>query len=112
LVHCSISGHQLNQSCGFKSQSRDWACCILSNCPGSRGGYCILQEVAKIMISKGGHAWQKKKDKYVTSEAGWKSGISSRQKECTGSLKIWSWSSCHQVIKKGWAIVVGTGDQE
>jgi hypothetical protein len=66
--------------------------------------------MAKIMISKGGHAWQKKK-MCITSEAGWKSGITSRQKECTGSLKIWSWSSCHQEIKRGWAIDVGTKDQ-
>jgi hypothetical protein len=32
---------------------------------------------------------------YITSEIGWKSGISSRQKECTSSLKVWSWNSCH-----------------
>jgi hypothetical protein len=70
-----------------------------------------LQGMAKVMISKERYAWQKKEDKCITSEAGWKSGISSRQKECTGSLKIWSWNSCHQVTKRGWAIVVGTGDQ-
>jgi hypothetical protein len=67
--------------------------------------------VAKIMISKEGHAWQKEKDKCITSEVGWKSDISTRQKECTGSLKIWSWSSCHQEIKEGWAIDVGTKGQ-
>jgi hypothetical protein len=33
------------------------------------------------MIKKG-------KNKYITSEVGWKSGISSKQKECTGSLKV------------------------
>jgi hypothetical protein len=44
--------------------------------------------VAKIMISEEGHAWEKKKDKCITSEIGWKSGISSRKNECTGSLKM------------------------
>jgi hypothetical protein len=68
--------------------------------------------VAKIMISKGGHAWQKKKNKYVTSEAGWKTDISSRQKECTGSLKIWSWSSCHQVIKEDELLLLVQGTKD
>jgi hypothetical protein len=27
-------------------------------------------------------------NKYITSEIGWKSGISSRQRECTGTLKV------------------------
>jgi hypothetical protein len=28
------------------------------------------------------------KNKYITSEIGWKSGISSRQRGCTGTLKM------------------------
>jgi hypothetical protein len=28
------------------------------------------------------------KNKYITFEIGWKSGISSRQIECTGTLKV------------------------
>jgi hypothetical protein len=67
--------------------------------------------VTKIMISSERYAWSKEKDKCRTSEVGWKSGISSRQNECTGSLKIWSWNSCHQEIKRGWAIVIGVKGQ-
>jgi hypothetical protein len=44
---CSIFGHQLSQSCGFESQSRDWADSIIRECPCSRDRHCILQEVAK-----------------------------------------------------------------
>jgi hypothetical protein len=64
------------------------------------------------MISNEGHAWKKKKDKCITSEAGWKSGISSRQKDCTGSLKIWSWSSCHQVTKKDELLLLVQGTKD
>jgi hypothetical protein len=46
----------LSQSCGFKSQSRNWVCCIVNNCPDSRSRHCILQGVAKIMISNEGRA--------------------------------------------------------
>jgi hypothetical protein len=31
---------------------------------------------------------KEKINKYITSEIGWKSGISSRQRECTGTLKV------------------------
>jgi hypothetical protein len=31
---------------------------------------------------------KEEKNEYITSEIGWKSSISSRQKECTGSLKV------------------------
>jgi hypothetical protein len=31
---------------------------------------------------------EKRENKYITSEIGWKSGINSRQRECTGSLKM------------------------
>jgi hypothetical protein len=51
----------MSQSCGFESQSRNWACYVVRNCPSSRGRHCILQGVAKIMISREGHAWQKKR---------------------------------------------------
>jgi hypothetical protein len=51
-VHCGISGHQLSQSWGFKSQSRNWIYCIINDCPGSRGRHCILQGVIEIMVSK------------------------------------------------------------
>jgi hypothetical protein len=44
---------------------------------------------------------EKRENKYITSEVGWKSGISSRQKECTGSLKVLSWNSFHQEVKEG-----------
>jgi hypothetical protein len=105
-VHCGISGHQLSQSWGFKSQSRNRIYCIINDCPGSRGRHCILQGVVKIMVSKR-NVWSEEKDNYVTSEVGWKSGISSKQNECTGSLKMWSWNSFHQELKVEWAIVVG-----
>jgi hypothetical protein len=36
---------------------------------------------------------EKRENKYITSEIGWKSGISSRQRECTGSLKM-----CHGML--------------
>jgi hypothetical protein len=67
-------------------------------------------------VENGKRSWSVKKDmvgkegknKYNTSEIGWKSGISSRQRGCTGTLKMWSWSSCHQEVKEGCAIVIGT----
>jgi hypothetical protein len=37
----------------------------------------------------------------ITSEVGKKSGINSAQNTWTGSLKIWSWNSCHQELKVG-----------
>jgi hypothetical protein len=46
-VHCGISGHQLSQSCGFESQSRDWANNIVRKCPCSRGRLCVLQKLTK-----------------------------------------------------------------
>jgi hypothetical protein len=98
----------LSQGGRMKSQSRDWACNVVGYCPSKRGRHCILQRVAKILISKEGHNWKGGKNKYVTSEIGWKSGISSRQRECTGILKVWSWNSCHEEVKEGWAIVIGT----
>jgi hypothetical protein len=100
----------LSQGWGSKSQCWDWAYCIISNCPGSRGRHCILQVKIKIMV-RGRNVWFGEKDNYVTSEVGWKSGISSKQNECTGSLKIWSWNSFHQELKVGWVIVVGMKGQ-
>jgi hypothetical protein len=50
------SGHQLSQSCGIKSQGRNWACSIIRDCPSWRSRHCVMQEVAKIMISEEGHA--------------------------------------------------------
>jgi hypothetical protein len=75
-----------------------------------RGRHCILQGMVKIMVSKG-NIWSGEKDHDVTSEVGWKSGINSKQNKCTGSLKIWSWNSCHQELKVEWAIVVGVKGQ-
>jgi hypothetical protein len=46
-VLCGISGHQLSQGYGIKSQGRDWACNIVRNCPSSRGRHYILQKVTK-----------------------------------------------------------------
>jgi hypothetical protein len=34
------------------SQSRDWARNVVGDCPGKRGRYCILQKMAKILVSK------------------------------------------------------------
>jgi hypothetical protein len=42
----------LSQSWGFKSQSRNWIYCIINDCPGSRGRYCVLQRMVKIMVGK------------------------------------------------------------
>jgi hypothetical protein len=54
-----------------------------------RGRHCILQGMVKNMVSKR-NVWSDEKDHDVTSEVGWKSGISSKQNECTGTLKVWS----------------------
>jgi hypothetical protein len=37
----------------------------------------------------------------VTSEVGRKSGTNSAQNTWTGSLKMWSWNSCHHELKVG-----------
>jgi hypothetical protein len=67
-VHCSISGHQLSQRWGFKSQSRNWAHHIISNGSGWKGRHCVLREMIKIIVS--GMPDQREKDKCVTSEVG------------------------------------------
>jgi hypothetical protein len=71
-------------------QSRDWACDIIGNCPGKRSRFYILQK-GKNYNQQGG-VWLRtnvrKKNEHITSEVGWKSGINSRQKGCTGLLKI------------------------
>jgi hypothetical protein len=38
--------------------------------------------MVKIDIRKG--------DEHITSKVGWRSGINSRQRGCTGTLKMWS----------------------
>jgi hypothetical protein len=52
---------------------------------------------------------EKEGNKYITSEVGWKSGISSRQRGCTGTLKLWSWSSYHQEVKEGCVVWTSLG---
>jgi hypothetical protein len=44
----------LSQSGRLKSQSRDWACNVVGDCPGKRGRYCILQRIAKSWSVKRG----------------------------------------------------------
>jgi hypothetical protein len=51
------------------SQSRDWACNVVRDCPGKRGRCCILQKMAKILISKEGMI-EKRENKFITSEIG------------------------------------------
>jgi hypothetical protein len=46
-IQCGVSRHQLIQSGRLKSQSRDWACNVVGDCPSKRGRYCILQRIAK-----------------------------------------------------------------
>jgi hypothetical protein len=71
----------------MKSQGRDWSCNVVGDCPGKRGRYCILQRIER-SLSKEKHDLKKGGNEYITSEIGWKSGIISRQRECTGTLKV------------------------
>jgi hypothetical protein len=60
-IQCGISRHQLSQSRRLISQGRDWAYDIVGDCPGKRGRCCILQRMARILISKEGCDWKKGK---------------------------------------------------
>jgi hypothetical protein len=97
----------LRQSRGLISQDRDWAFNIIGDCPSNKGRCYILQKKTKSWSVKRGMI-EKEGNKYITSEVGWKSGISSRQRGCTGTLKMSSWSSFHQGVKEGWVTVIGT----
>jgi hypothetical protein len=48
----------LSQGRRLISQGRDWTCDIVGDCPGKSGRCCILQKVAKNLISKEGHDWR------------------------------------------------------
>jgi hypothetical protein len=61
LIQCGISRHQWSQGGRLISQSRDWACNVVGDCSGKRGRCCILQKMAKILISKEGHDWKRGK---------------------------------------------------
>jgi hypothetical protein len=101
----------LSQGWWSKSQCWDWAHCIVSNLPGQRGRHCVLWAKE---IKSGSRLEEEMSDlriNHITSKDGWKSGINSIQNKCTGSLKMWSWNSCHQELKVGWATVVGIKGQ-
>jgi hypothetical protein len=73
------------------SQSRDWACDIIGNCPDKRGRFYILRKGQS--YNQQGGVWLRtnvrKEDEHITSDVGWKSGISSRKRGCAGTLRIW-----------------------